>query len=428
MLDIKFIRENQAAVEKAIADKRVDIDLPRLLVLDDKRIVIEREMQELQAAKNKISESIPAAADKAPLVAESRELGVKIAALESKMGEFAPELERLLWLVPNIPAHDVPVGIDDSQNVEIKRVGDKTKFDFEPMSHYDLLIKNDWADFERVAKVCGSRAHCLKGAAARYELALNLYVMDKLADKGFTMMSVPSVLNGDAPLYGTGHFPFGREDVYKLGHMEADGFVADNTWLAGTCELVLNSLHSGEMIPEDQLPILYAGFSPCFRREAGAAGKDTRGLIRVHQFNKTEQYVLCKADMAEQKKWFDTMLATGEEVLADLELPYRLLETCTGDMGAGKYRMVDLEAWLPTQNRYVETHSCSALTDWQARRTGLRYRENGTNKVRHCFTLNNTGIATPRIFAMLLENHQTADGRVRIPEKLRAYMGGREYL
>jgi seryl-tRNA synthetase len=233
------------------------------------------------------------------------------------------------------------------------------------------------------------------------------------------MITVPSMVKESA-LYGTGHFPFGREDAY---YMEKD-----DIYLAGTAEVVLTSLHSDEILEENQLPILYAGYSPCFRREAGAAGKDTRGLIRVHQFMKVEQYVICKADFDESKKWHAALLACAEEVLQDLELPYQVIECCTGDMGAGKYKMNDIETWMPSENRYRETHSCSSLTDWQARRANLRYRENGTNKVRHCFTLNNTGIATPRVMAQFLENHQTADGKVRIPAKLRPYMNGKEWL
>ena len=250
-------------------------------------------------------------------------------------------------------------------------------------------------------------------------LAMHMLVLDKLRQNGFTVITVPSI-SKEKPLYGQGYLPFSRDEIYYMP--------ADDIYLSGTAELILNSLHADELLQENQLPILYAGFSPCFRREAGAAGKDTRGLVRVHQFMKTEQFVICKNDIAESEKWHQKLLAISEEVLQDLELPYQVLAWCTGDMGAGKYKMYDLEAWTPSQNKYRETHSCSNLLDWQARRANIRYRENATGKVKYCYTLNNTGIATPRILAPFLENHQTADGKVRIPEKLRPYMGGKEYL
>jgi seryl-tRNA synthetase len=356
---------------------------------------------------------------KAEAAGRSRAIGEKIGAYDEDLKAAREEYRNLMWQVPNIPAPDVPVGRSDEDNVVVRTEGEPRKFDFAPRDHYDILEMNGWADFKRAAKVCGSRSYTLKGAAARLEIALHMYMMDKLTDKGFTMITVPSMVKEEA-LYGTGHFPAGREEVYYLPK--------DNMYLSGTAEVVLTSLHSDEILEENQLPILYAGYSPCFRREAGSAGKDVRGLIRLHQFMKVEQYVICRNDPAESQKWFEALLATAEEALKDMELPYHVLECCTGDMGAGKYRMYDLETWMPSQGKYRETHSCSNLTEWQARRANLRYRENGTNKVRYCHTLNNTGIATPRIMAPLLENHQLEDGRVRIPEKLRPYMNGKEFL
>lgn len=421
MLDIKFIRDNVQLVKKTIEQKNVDLDLDLMLSLDKQIFTLNQKLQDLREEKNAITSSIPSLPndEKQEAIAKSKEISDKIKVYECELATKKPDFDEMMWKIPNIPAVDVPVGKDDSENVVLRKEGTIPQFDFEPRDHYDILEMNDWADFKRVAKVCGSRSYTLKGAASRLEIALHMFMMDKLTAKGFTMITVPSIVKEEA-LYGTGHFPTGRDDVYYLPK--------ENVYLSGTAEIVLTSLHSDEIIEEDRLPILYAGYSPCFRSEAGAAGKDVRGLIRVHQFMKVEQYVICKADLVENDKWYNILLETAEEVLRDLELPYQVLACCTGDMGAGKYKMYDLEAWTPSQNKYRETHSCSSLLDWQARRANLRYRENGTNKVKYCYTLNNTGIATPRILAPFLEIHQTKDGKVKIPEKLRPYMNGKEFL
>ena len=421
MLDIKFIRDNVQLVKKTIEHKNIDLDLDLMLSLDKEIFTLNQKLQDLREEKNAITSSIPSLAneEKQNAIAKSKEISDKIKVYEGELATKQPDFNDMMWKVPNFYADDVPVGKDDSENVVLRKEGTIPQFDFEPRDHYDILEMNDWADFKRVAKVCGSRSYTLKGAASRLEIALHMFMMDKLTAKGFTMITVPSIVKEEA-LYGTGHFPTGRDDVYYLPK--------ENVYLSGTAEIVLTSLHSDEIIEEDKLPILYAGYSPCFRSEAGAAGKDVRGLIRVHQFMKVEQYVICKADLVENNKWYNILLETAEEVLKDLELPYQVLACCTGDMGAGKYKMYDLEAWTPSQNKYRETHSCSSLLDWQARRANLRYRENGTNKVKYCYTLNNTGIATPRILAPFLEIHQTKDGKVRIPEKLRPYMNGKEFL
>ncbi|MEO8142306.1 MAG: aminoacyl--tRNA ligase-related protein, partial [Sphingomicrobium sp.] len=238
------------------------------------------------------------------------------------------------------------------------------------------------------------------------------------ADAGFTPITVPAIAREQAFL-NQGQFPGHEEETYRLPD--------DDLWLAGTAEVALTSLHSGEIIEADRLPVLYAGFSPCFRREAGSAGRDVRGLLRVHQFVKVEQYVICEADEAQSAEWHAKLLALAESLLAALEIPYQVIETSTGDMGLGKYRMNDIESWVPSLNKYRETHSCSTLHDWQARRANLRYRD-ADGKVRFAHTLNNTALASPRILVPLLENHQTADGRVRLPEAIRQLMGGDEYL
>ncbi|MDR3126321.1 MAG: serine--tRNA ligase [Rickettsiales bacterium] len=426
MKEVTARRDEYAA---AIRNKNVKLDLDRLVSLYEQFLEADRRLQDLNSRKNRLSEAAANAspAEKPAIIEESRRIGAEVAKLSESMKAIEPEYKAMLWLIPNIPAPDAPIGKDDSENVVVKKAGAPRKFDFPILPHYDLLLKNDWADFERASKVSGTRSYILKGAASRLEIALHAFVMDKLTQKGFTMITVPSMAFESA-LFGTGHFPFAREDVYKVGREENGAIADENMWLSGTAEIILTSLHGGEILDEQKLPILYAGYSPCFRREAGAAGKDTRGLVRVHQFMKVEQYVICRNDIEESAKWHKVLLQCAEEVLSDLELPYRVIECCTGDMGAGKYKMNDLEAWMPSQDKYRETHSCSTMTDWQARRANLRYRENGTNKARFCHTLNNTGIATPRIMAQILENHQTADGRVRLPEKIRPYMNGKEWL
>lgn len=419
-IDMKDVAAREGEYRKAIADKGVALDLNEMLSLYKKSTELSQKQQEFQSRKNAISAEIPKleGSPRAEKVSESKIISEEISKLEAELAKIAPRLEELKWLLPNIPAGDVPVGKDDSENVVVRKVGKPTEFKFEPKAHWELCEQNGWADFARAPKVSGSRSVALKGALSRLEIALHAFMMDKLTAKGFTMITVPSIVKEEA-LYGSGHFPYSREDVYYLDK--------DNQYLSGTAEVVLTSLHSAEVLEEAQLPILYAGYSPCFRREAGSAGKDVRGLFRVHQFTKVEQFVICKADLEESKKWHATLLECAEELLRDLELPYQVIECCTGDMGAGKYKMNDIETWMPSEKRYRETHSCSALTDWQARRADLRYRD-ASGKMRHCFTLNNTGIATPRILAQFIENHQTAEGRVRLPKAIQPYMNGKEYL
>ncbi len=313
-----------------------------------------------------------------------------------------------------IPSPEAPIGKDDSENVEVKLAGKLPQFSFKPLDHVEILDKHGWAEFEKVASVCGSRSYSLRNEMVLLEMAIHRFALDLLQSKGFTLASFPALVREHA-LYGTGHFPTGRDQVYHLPEQDL--------YLSGTAEVQANSLHTGELLDEKQLPILYAGYSPCFRSEAGSYGKDVRGLIRVHQFMKVEQYILCKNDEEESKKWHKKLLETSEEIVNAFELPYRIVEVCTGDMGAGKVRMYDIECWVPSEEKYRETHSCSSLHDWQARRSNLRYR-NSEGKVEFVHTLNNTAVATPRILVSFLECHQNEDGSINIPEKLRPYMAG----
>jgi hypothetical protein len=269
--------------------------------------------------------------------------------------------------------------------VVIRQEGELPSFDFEPLDHVALIEKNDWADLARITQVSGSRTYCLKGRLALLEQVLMVWAMERLSASGFTLMTVPALARPQA-FVGTGHFPGHEEEAYHLP--------ADDLYLAGTGEIALTGLHSGEILDASQLPILYAGYSPCFRREAGSAGRDVRGLLRVHQFLKVEQYVICRDDPEESARWHQQLLAQAETLLRELEIPYQVIETSTGDMGAGKFRMNDIESWVPSLGKYRETHSCSTLHDWQARRANLRWRDED-RKVRFAHTLNNTALALP---------------------------------
>nr|ACI03605.1 dynein microtubule-binding domain (49:47) fused to seryl-tRNA synthase-monomer [synthetic construct] len=340
-----------------------------------------------------------------------RDLEASIARYKEEYAVLISKLEALLLQVPLPPWPGAPVGGEEA-NREIKRVGGPPEFSFPPLDHVALMEKNGWWE-PRASQDSGSRSYALKGDLASYEEALLRFAADFMARRGFTPADTPSRAREKAFL-GTGHFPAYRDQV--RAESETD------TYTTGTAEVVLNALHSGEILPYEALPLRYAGYAPAFRSEAGSFGKDVRGLMRVHQFHKVEQYVLTEASLEASDRAFQELLENAEEILRLLELPYRLVEVATGDMGPGKWRQVDIEVYLPSEGRYRETHSCSALLDWQARRANLRYRD-PEGRVRYAYTLNNTALATPRILAMLLENHQLQDGRVRVPQALIPYMG-----
>ena len=424
MLDIKFIIENKDLVKEGLKKKgynETDINIDALIELHLNVNKLKTSTQNLAEEKNRLSNSIKSASPETrpEIIAKSKALGEELKVEQEKLATLQADFDNIMWRMPNLPSEQSPVADSEEGNVVIKKVGTPTEFDFTPLDHVELMEKNNWSELERITKVSGARTYAIKNELSRLELAMHMLVLDKLASHGFTTITVPS-LSKEKPLYGMGYLPFAQDEVYYMPN--------DDTYLSGTAELVLNSLHADEILTENDLPVLYAGFSPCFRREAGAAGKDTRGLVRVHQFLKTEQFVICKNDINESEYWHKKLLQISEEVLQDLELPYQVLEICTGDMGAPKYRQYDLEAWTPSQNCYRETHSCSNITEWQARRTNLRYRDNKDGKVKFAHTLNNTGIATPRILVPFIENHQQKDFTVRIPEKLQPYMGGKKFI
>jgi seryl-tRNA synthetase len=419
MLGLDFIRENLGAVERAIKEKGVTLDLDALIYAAAQVRSLRTQIDQLRTERNSISASFKSAPpeERAALGTRAKEAGAKAGELEKELGELEDALKTLLLRVPNIPWDGAPVGPDETFNTVVRVEGELPSFGFEPLDHVALIEKNDWADLSRIVQVSGSRQYCLKGRLALLETKLMGWALERIAEAGFTPITVPALAREQAFL-NQGQFPGHREETYELPN--------DELWLAGTAEVALTSLHSGEIIEGDKLPILYAGSSPCFRREAGSAGKDVRGLLRVHQFVKVEQYVICDADDAVSAGWHARLLELAESMLQALEIPYQVIETSTGDMGLGKFRMNDIESWVPSLGKYRETHSCSTLHDWQARRANIRYR-GSDGKVRFAHTLNNTALASPRILVPLLENHQTEDGRVKLPPALQTLLGG-EYL
>jgi seryl-tRNA synthetase len=420
MLDKRFIRDNPDQVKNAVRAKGVDVDVDKILELDESTRKLQHQIDQAQATKNSLSKQFPKSdeAGRAGLRAQSAALDGDLMQLREKLIEVSGTLRDLLLVVPNIPWEQAPVGPDESANVVIRTWGEKPEFDFEPLDHVDLAEKRGWAEFTRARKVSGERAYALTGDLLLLERAIHSYALDLLITKGFTPISVP-VLVREAPLVGSGMFPKGREETYELP--------ADDAFLAGTAEVALVGLHTDEILDLKRLPIRYVGISPCFRREIGSASRDVRGLLRVHQFEKVEQFVLCAADEAESVRWHAELLESAERILQDFGLAHEVVECATGDMGLGKFRMNDINTWFPSLGTFRETHSCSSLHDWQARRANLRYRDkDGT--VRFVHTLNNTAVATPRLLAALIENHQTKDHQVVLPEVLRAYLGGRSRL
>jgi len=420
MLDRRVIRENPDAVKAAVRAKGIDLDVDELLDLDRASRKLQHELDQAQARRKSSAKEFARADDarRAELRAEHEELEAQLKALRDQLAETTEKLQRLLLLTPTIPWEGAPVGPDESANVTLRTVGTPPEFDFKPLDHVELLEKRGWADFARARKVAGERAYALTSDLVLLERAVHSYAIDLLRDKDFTLVSVPSLVREEA-LIGTGQFPAHREETYAI--------TADDLYLAGTAEVALVGFHSDEILDHKLLPVRYAGISPCFRREAGSAGRDVRGLLRVHQFEKVEQFVICAADAAESDRWHAELLGTAEQLLQGLGLAYEVVECATGDMGAGKYRMNDINTWMPSLGTYRETHSCSSLHDWQARRADLRYRDaDGT--IRFAYTLNNTAVATPRILAALVENFQTSEAQVRVPAVLRPYLGRRELL
>jgi seryl-tRNA synthetase len=415
MLDIAFIRQNPDIIKKAALDKRAPADIDRLLGLDAQLRDSGRKAEILRAERNKLSKEIPALKgdERTALVERVRQLKDELASAESGSAEAQAEFDALMLRVPSVPMPEVPVGAGEEDNLEIRRIGDIRKFDFTPRDHVELCELHGLADTQRGAKVSGSRFYYLKNQAVILEMALCRFVMDTLQRRGFTPMSVPHLVR-EAAMRGTGYFPLLSDQAYKLPE--------DDLFLTGTSEVPLVSYHSDEILPLDSLPLRYAGISTCYRREAGTYGKDTRGLYRVHQFQKVEQVVICEADDAKAEALHYEILGNAEAVMQALGLPYRVCLACTGEIGLGQTRKHEIETWMPSREAYCETHSCSTMGDFQARRSNIRYRAaDGTAKT--AFTLNNTAIASPRVLIPLLEHFQNADGSITIPDVLLPYTG-----
>lgn len=420
MLDIRFIRENPDKVRQGAADKNIACDIDTLLAIDAEWRAAATREQEMKAEQNAASKSIAklTGAEKQAAIARMGEIKSKIKELGDRVTELEKRRDEMLLAVPQPADDDVPVGPDDSGNVEVRTWGTPPTFGFDAKDHAALGESLGIIDVERGVKLAGTRSYFLVGDGARLEWAVLQYAFELIRQRGFTQMIVPLLVR-DPAMFGTAYFPWGREQAYRIG--------ADEVNLVGTAEVSLTAYHMGETLSEADLPRLTAALSPCFRRESGTYGKDTRGIYRIHQFQKVEQVVVCRNDVAESKQWHEKIVANSEAVLQGLELPYRVVKVCTGDLGAGQAAKYDIETWMPGRNAYGETHSASRFYEFQARRLNLRYRDRD-GQIRFCHTLNNTVIASPRVLVAILENCQNADGSVTIPKVLRPYMAGQERI
>lgn len=415
MLDIKFIRENADLVKEAAQKKNIAFDVAELLTTDDARRAALLEVEAMRSKQNEIANAVPRAEtpeERDRLIAESKSLKDVLQKEEEKLGEIMKTWQGLMVQVPNIPDMSVPEGKEDSDNVEVRTWGTIPTFDFTPKDHIELFEKHGMADFERGTKIAGFRGYVLKGDGARLMFALSQFVLNELSNEGFEPMVVPSLVRRE-PLIGTGFLPQGEPDLYKT---------QDGDFLAGTAEVGTMGLHMDEVMNISDLPKKYLSFSTSFRREAGSHSKDTKGLIRVHEFFKWEQVILCEASHEESVKFHEYLTSNSEKLMQKLGIPYHVVLNCGGDLGLGQVKKYDIEAWVPSQNTYRETHSASYFHDFQTRRLNIRYKD-AEGKLRFAHSLNNTAIAMPRILVPLVENFQQADGSIVIPEALRPYMG-----
>ena len=408
MISLDLLRQNPEGYKLAAKNKNREVNIDRILVLDADVKKLETQIQELRTERNKLATL--GKTDPEGSRVRGKELKDKLKLIEEQLGTWNLELGTLLSFVPNIPLPEVPIGADESGNVEIKKVGEVPKFSFIPKDHLTLGKDLDILDTERGSKVSGYRGYFLKNQAAVLHTAVLLYVMQKLMSKGYTPIVAPAIVKAFT-LFGTAQFPWGEQEVYKLNDEDA--------YLAGTAEVPVTSYYANEVIPESELPKKFVAFSPCFRREVGSYGKDTKGIYRVHEFFKIEQVVLCKSNIEEAKRLHEELQQNCEEILQDMELSYRVLLMCTGDMGEPQMKKYDTETWMPSREAYGETMSNSIMGDFQTRRLNIRYK-NAEGKMDYCYSLNNTALASPRILIALLENHQQADGSIKIPQKLQA--------
>lgn len=418
MLDIKFIRENPSLIKEASRKKHIDFDVQKLLNVDAQRLALLKETEEMRAKQNAFSEKVAQMEnqeEKNRAITEMKLLKETLSMKQETLKKIEKEWIGFMLQVPNIPNVSVPEGVSDEQNLEIRTWGEIPDFKqkgFEPKSHIDLMQKLDMAEFERGTKVAGFRGYFLKGGGALLAWAVAQFTLEKIVAEGFCPFIAPSLVREDN-LVGTGMLPQNKEEVYKT---------QDDLYLAGTSEVPMMGLHKNETLKLEELPKKYVAYSPCFRREAGSHGKDTRGLVRVHEFMKIEQVVLCEANHEESVKWHESITENSEKIMQALKIPYRVVLICGGDLGLGQVKKYDIEAWVPSENKYRETHSASYFHDFQTRRLNIRYQDKD-GKLRYAHSLNNTAIAIPRILVPIVENYQQADGSIIVPDELRKYIG-----
>ncbi|ADL06966.1 serine--tRNA ligase [Thermosediminibacter oceani] len=423
MLDIKMIRSNPDEVKRALEKRGTQANLEEFLKLDEERRNLLVEVEQLKSLRNRESEEIARRKKQGEpaddLIRQMREVSDRIKEMDEKVKEIEEKLEQILLMIPNIPDESVPVGESDADNVEMRRWGEPRKFDFEPKPHWELGEALDILDFERASKITGSRFVVYKGAGARLERALINFMLDLHIEKhGYKEIFPPFIVNR-ASMTGTGQLPKFEEEAFKL-------FNNTDYFLIPTAEVPVTNLHANEILEKEDLPIYYVAYSGCFRAEAGSAGRDTRGIIRQHQFNKVELVKFTEPEKSMEE--LEKLTADAEEVLQLLGLPYRVVALCTGDLGFASSKTYDIEVWMPSYNRYVEISSCSNFKDYQARRANIRYRPEKGAKPQYVHTLNGSGLAVGRTTAAILENYQQPDGSVVIPEVLRPYMGGMEVI
>ena len=415
MLDIRFIRENIDLVRDAARKKHLVVDFDALITLDDRRRKLLGTVEEKRAAQNAAAEKIAAAdaATRAPLIAEMRVVKEALQKEEEELKGVMREWQGLMVQVPNVPDMSVPEGASDADNKEVRAWGEKPVFSFTPKSHAELMESLKLADFGRGTKVAGFRGYFLTGDGARLMWALERFVIDRFTKRDdFVPLIVPSLVRRE-PFMGTGYLPQSEEDLYKT---------QDGDYLAGTAEVATMGMYMDEVLDKKELPMKFFAFSPCFRREAGSHGKDTKGVFRIHEFVKFEQVVLCEASHEVSVALHEELTKNSEALLQELKLPYRVVVNCGGDLGLGQVKKYDLEAWMPSENRYRETHSSSYFHDFQTRRLNIRYRDDD-GALKYVHSLNNTALAMPRILTQIVENYQRADGSVEVPEALRPYLG-----
>ena len=415
MLDIKFIRNNPQLVKKGCGKKQVEVDIDQLLEIDKKKRETLQALEDMRAQKNKASLEIAKTKEekeKKRIILKMQELDKNSDRLTNNLKNFETEFKKLMLQIPNLPSEETPIGKDDRDNVVLREMGEKTKFDFKPRDYMEIAKNHGLIDVERAAKTSGSRIGFLKREAAFLEFALINFVFENLNKKGFIPV-IPPVMLKPEMAKGTGYFETtALDEAYYLSK--------DSLFLIGTSEQSLVAMHANEVLKESDLPRRYMGFSTCFRREAGAYGKDTKGILRVHQFDKIEMFSLTKPE--ESKKELQFFLEIEETLMQALKIPYRVLQICAGDLGFPAAAKYDIEAWLPSENRYRETHSTSNCTDYQSRRLDIRYKDNKTNKLSLVHTVNGTAFAIGRILIMLIENYQQKDGTINVPDVLQKYL------